>query len=67
MKMTNRTRRITKTRRTKHMRTIITQRLLFSVHTVSFTGCNMNATLFGRRCFILLLPLLLRMRYSRTG
>jgi TRAP-type mannitol/chloroaromatic compound transport system permease small subunit len=38
--MTNRTRRMTKTRRTKHMRTIITQRLLFSVHTVSFTGCN---------------------------
>ena len=43
MKMTNRTRRMTKTRRTKQMRTIITQRLLFSGHTVSPAGCNMTA------------------------
>ena len=55
MKMTNRTRRMTKTRRTKQMRTIITQRLLFSGHTVR------------EAVLLLLLPLLLRMRYSRTG
>ena len=43
MKMTSRTRRMTKTRKTKQMRTIITQRLLFSGHTVSPAGCNMTA------------------------